>query len=225
MFISSKIWISLFNWRLVVEIKSSNSCFLLSDCIWSLSNLSISIINLWRVAEESFDSFFNSGNDSWKFNSSVFLLLTLRTIFWCSTFKEWSFSSFSLHSSSIVLYFFARSRISVSRIFCDKFLYLLASLDCLLRDLTWDANSFNISSSLSIFVSADLILNSASCLLTWRPEIPAASSRILLLSFGFWSINSWIWPCLTKDGDLAPVEASAKSICMSLALVSLPFNL
>ena len=31
----------------------------------------------------------------------------------------------------------------------------------------------------------DLILNSASCLLTCKPDIPAASSRILLLSFGF----------------------------------------
>ena len=60
--------------------------------------------------------------------------------------------------------------------------------------------------------SAALNLNSASCLLTCKPDIPAASSRIALLSVGFAVTNAPIRPWLIIEGECAPVDKSAKNI-------------
>ena len=50
--------------------------------------------------------------------------------------------------------------------------------------------------------------------------MPAASSRIRRRLVGLALISSEIWPCRTKAGECAPVEASAKSICTSRARTS-----
>jgi modification methylase len=72
-------------------------------------------------------------------------------------------------------------------------------------------------------VSAEFNLSSASCLLTCKPEIFAASSKIDLRSAGFAVTKAPIRPWLIIDGECAPVDKSAKNICASLALTSLSF--
>ena len=100
-------------------------------------------------------------------------------------------------------------------------MYFVASSACFWRF----ANCFSCcllnSSALFKLFSAAPNLNSASCLLTCKPDIPAASSKIALLSVGFAVTNAPILPWLIIDGECAPVERSAKNICASLALTSL----
>ena len=69
-----------------------------------------------------------------------------------------------------------------------------------------------MSSAFLRLFSAAVNLSSASCLLACRPPMPAASSRIALLSVGFAVINEPTFPWLTIEGECAPVERSANNI-------------
>ena len=64
--------------------------------------------------------------------------------------------------------------------------------------------------------------SSASWRREWRPEMPAASSRIRRRAWGLAAMSSAICPCRTKAGERAPVEASAKMSWTSRARTSRP---
>src|SRR3984957_11610054 len=70
--------------------------------------------------------------------------------------------------------------------------------------------------------SAPFSRSSASCRREWRPETPAASSRINRRAWGLAEMISPIWPWRTSEGERAPVEASANRSCTSRARTSLP---
>ena len=103
-------------------------------------------------------------------------------------------------------------------------LYLVASSACFNKFLSWFSICFIISSAFFKLFSAAVSLSSASCLLTCRPPIPAASSKIALRSVGFAVTKDPTLPWLTIEGEWGPVERSAKRICTSFALTSLPFK-
>ena len=66
--------------------------------------------------------------------------------------------------------------------------------------------------------------SSASWRREWRPEMPAASSRMSRRAWGLAAMISPIWPWRTSAGERAPVEASANRSCTSRARTSLPLT-
>ena len=222
---SVSISFSLTNWDFVDWINSLNSkdlSFCLKD---SLSKPSISITKRWSFAESFAALSLKGPKSDCNLISSEFKEATpLIDSWWFLTASVNCFFD-SINCSLTTWYFTAKTIDWAFLISSERDLYLLASRACFLRDRICDDSSFKTSSKRSRLVWAAFNLNSASWRLTWNPDIPAASSRILLLCSGFWLINSSIWPCLTREGDLAPVDTSAKSIWTSLALMSFPFIL
>ena len=66
----------------------------------------------------------------------------------------------------------------------ETFDNLSACRDCLLSDCFCFSNIDILSPILSKFFSVALSFSSESCLLVCKPDIPAASSRIIFLSSG-----------------------------------------
>ena len=119
----------------------------------------------------------------------------------------------------------APSRASSAAISSESARYLRALLAWRFNAFACRSTSAMMSASLARFSSAALSFSSASWRRAARPPMPAASSRMRRRFCGFAPISSLIWPCLTSAGELAPVDASAKSSCTSLARTVRPLIL
>ena len=216
-------WKSILFWicilRFFREVKSF-FLLLISKFILSISKL--------RTKFFSLISFFLSLRLI-KILSSFFLLFS-KLINWLFLFFKLSLipliCDFKLSIWFLVFNHFAINSFSSSSLasLCVS-LYVLAFFACF-----WSSERFffladNISFNLSIFLLVASNLLVVSFFLALIPDIPAASSKILLRSIGFCNTKLPMLPWSIMFEDLEPDEKSANKNCISLALTSLPLIL